>query len=136
SGSTVGTARPVIDTLRQKGYRVGLVKMKMFRPFPKKLARSALGGKNKVLVIDRNLSPGQGGIFHQELKGALCGSEAANQMYGFISGLGGADITPALIEKAIMFTINATRPPEEPIWLGLAAWDGEDEYDKATVKIQ
>jgi pyruvate/2-oxoacid:ferredoxin oxidoreductase alpha subunit len=136
SGSTVGTARPVIDALRQKGHRVGLVKMKMFRPFPKKLAREKLGGKGKILVIDRNLSPGQGGIFYQELKGALCGAVAADQMYGFISGLGGADITSALIEKAIMFTVNASLPPEEPVWLGLAAWDGEDAYDKATIKIQ
>jgi pyruvate/2-oxoacid:ferredoxin oxidoreductase alpha subunit len=136
SGSTVGTARPVIDDLRQKGHRVGLVKMKMFRPFPKKLARERLEGKGKILVIDRNLSPGQGGIFYQELRGALCGAASADQMYGFISGLGGADITPALIEKAIMFTIRAARPPDEPIWLGLSAWEGEDAYDKATVKIQ
>ena len=134
SGSTVGTARPVIDGMREKGYRVGLVKMKMFRPFPRELARRVLEGKGKVLVIDRNLSPGQGGIFHQELKGALCGRDT-QQIYGFVSGLGGTDITPALIEKAIMYTINADHPPEDAIWLGLAAWDDEDEYDRTTVKV-
>jgi pyruvate/2-oxoacid:ferredoxin oxidoreductase alpha subunit len=135
SGSTVGTARPVIDAMRLKGFSVGLVKLKMFRPFPAKLARVALGDKQKVLVIDRNLSPGQGGIFCQELRGALCDTRAAGQMYGFISGLGGSDITPSLIEKAFMFTINARRPSEEPIWLGLDGWDSEDEYDNACIKI-
>lgn len=135
SGSAVGTARSVIDALRLRGFRVGLVKMKMFRPFPRKLAREALEGKTKALVIDRNLSPGQGGIFHQELKGAMCGTAAVPQFYGFIAGLGGADITPDLIEKAIMFTISTDQPPEDAIWLGLSRWEGEDAYDRATIKI-
>jgi len=135
SGSTVGTARPVIDAMRQKGLRVGLVKMKMFRPFPRNLVRRILDIKGKILVIDRNLSPGQGGIFCQELKWALCGTAGAEQIYSFIAGLGGADITPALIEKAILFTINAAYPPQDAIWLGLDPWENEDAYDRETIKI-
>ncbi len=135
SGSTVGTARSVIDALRYKGHRVGLVKMKMFRPFPKKAVRQALQGKQKLLVIDRNLSPGQGGIFCQELRGALCGTFATDRIYSFIAGLGGADITPALIEKAIIYTIDAEHPPENAIWLGLAPREYEDAYDRTTIKI-
>ena len=136
SGSAVGTCRSVIDSMRREGFSVGMIKIKMFRPFPRTLLMDALKDKRKVLVIERDLSPGQGGIFCQELKWALSGTPVANQTYGFVSGLGGADITPQLIEKAIRFTMDADRPIQDVIWLGLSLEKDEDDYDRNALKIQ
>lgn len=100
--------------------------MKMFRPFPLGLVRGALGGKRKIAVIERDLSPGQCGIFYQEIKWALNTGKGDHAIiYGFVAGLGGADITPGLIEKAILFTMVKKRPPGEVIWLGLPASKGD-----------
>lgn len=136
SGSHVGTCRQVIDLLRGEGYKVGLVKLRMFRPFPKDLVRRALLGKEKIAVIERDISLGQCGIFYQEIKWALnTGVSPSPPVYGFISGLGGADITPGLIEKAIRFAREAGPPKQETIWLGIADKETEDDYDRETLKI-
>jgi pyruvate/2-oxoacid:ferredoxin oxidoreductase alpha subunit len=135
-GSAVGTCRYVIDSLREKSYKVGLIKLKMFRPFPTELIRKAVSGKKKLAIIDRDLSPGQGGIINQEVKWALY-TNLENQripIYGFISGLGGADISPELIEKAILFTLKENPPISEVIWLGRVKETG-DYYDKNCIKI-
>lgn len=127
SGSAVGTARYVVDMMRERGYKIGLVKLKMFRPFPVGLVRETLRGKKKVAVIERDLSPGQCGIFYQEIKWAL--NEPRKKEYetifGFVAGLGGADITPALIEKAILYTLEEEAPQQEVIWLGLPVNEGK-----------
>jgi pyruvate/2-oxoacid:ferredoxin oxidoreductase alpha subunit len=121
SGSAVGTCRGVIDRMRGQGHRVGLVKLKMFRPFPRELIREALKGKKKIAVIERDLSVGQCGIFCQEIKWALNTNvdHEFTPIYGFIAGLGGLDITPALMEKAIHFTMKEDPPQQEVLWLGL-----------------
>jgi pyruvate ferredoxin oxidoreductase alpha subunit len=136
SGSAVGTCRSVVEALREEGYPVGMVKLKMFRPFPCELVRKALENRKKILVIERDLSPGQGGIFCQEVKWAMSGSDNADQIYGFIAGLGGEDITPQLIEKAIRFTLDAVHPVQDAIWLGLSLHEDKDDYDRNTIKIR
>lgn len=137
SGSAVGTCRQVINSLHDTGQKVGLVKMKMFRPFPRELVRKALSGRQKIAVIDRNLSPGQCGIFYHEIKWAL--NMNINHkfipVYGFVSGLGGADITARLIEKAIQYTMREEPPEQEVIWLGLEEKKISDDYDKNAIKI-
>jgi len=130
-GSAVGTAREVINDLQRRGYKVGLVKMKMFRPFPLDRIRQALGGKKKIVVIERDISSGQSGIFNQEIKWALYNNIP---IYGFVGGLGGEDITPELIQKAIMYAIENDPPQQEAIFLGLEKEDIDD-YDRRTVKI-
>jgi len=136
NGSSVGTARQVINKLKDEGHKVGLVKLKMFRPFPVEKIRKALGGKKKVAVIERDISSGQCGIFYQEIKWALYNSWSNHvpHVYGFVGGLGGEDITPGLIEKAIMYTIENDPPEQEAIWLGLEK-EEKDDYDKRTVKV-
>ena len=130
-GSAVGTARQVIDDLKAKGQKVGLVKLKMFRPFPLEKIRKALRNRKKVLVIERDISSGQCGIIYQEIRWALRNNTL---IYGFVGGLGGEDITPELIEKAIMYTIENDPPEQEAIWLGLRK-EEKDDYDKKTVKV-
>jgi pyruvate ferredoxin oxidoreductase alpha subunit len=131
-GSTFGTCRTVIESLRDKGYKVGLVKLKMFRPFPRELIRRVLTGRKKIAVIERDLSPGQCGIIYQEIKWAL---HTNVPMYGFVSGLGGGDITPELIDKAILFSLREDPPQHEVIWLGLVKKETTDEFDRISIKI-
>lgn len=134
AGSAVGTCRYVIDRLREAGHKVGLIKLKMFRPFPRELVRKALAGRKKVAVIERDMIPGQGGIFCQEIKWALSDVGQFIPVYGFVSGLGGNDITTKLIEKAIQYTVRE-EPPSDVIWLGLSPKKVSDEYDKRAIKI-
>jgi pyruvate/2-oxoacid:ferredoxin oxidoreductase alpha subunit len=81
AGTAVGTCREAIADLRSKGEKVGLLKIKMFRPFPVQRLCEALGHAKKVAVIDRNCSFGVGGIFAQELKAALCHLDHRPQVY-------------------------------------------------------
>ena len=136
-GSAVGTGKYVVDRLREQGHQVGLVKMRMFRPFPKALVRKALGGRKKIAVIERDCIPGQGGVVYQELKAALnIPGVKGIPMYGFVSGLGGSDISPQLIEKAILYTMENDLPEKEVIWLGLGERErGDDDGDRGYVKI-
>jgi pyruvate/2-oxoacid:ferredoxin oxidoreductase alpha subunit len=101
TATVASTARSVIDKLRLQGKRVGLVKPRLFRPFPYEEIRKALTGISKVAVIDRNISPGHHGIFHQEIKSSMYNANISNRPYivGFVAGLGGRDVTPETINE-------------------------------------
>jgi pyruvate/2-oxoacid:ferredoxin oxidoreductase alpha subunit len=118
SGTVTSTARLVIDRLRAEGEKVGLLKVRLFRPFPTSFVREHLLGIPKIAVIDRNISFGHGGIFAQEIKSALY-NHGQPPLFGFIAGLGGRDITPELIEEIIEYALSHDRPEEEIIWMGV-----------------
>ncbi len=121
SGTVTSTARAVVDARRAAGERVGLLKMKMFRPFPTALLRDALRGVPRVAVLDRNISPGHGGIFAEELRSALYDIPDAErpELFGFVLGLGGRDITPAVIDEVIEKTRAGVVPSREDLWVGV-----------------
>jgi len=119
SSTITSTSRVVIDELREQGVPVGLLKVRLFRPFPAQIVRQALAGVSKVAVIDRNLCPGVGGIFAQEIKAALYNDGHCPPIFGFIAGLGGRDVTPDLIQEVISFTFEHDAPPEPILWRGV-----------------
>jgi pyruvate ferredoxin oxidoreductase alpha subunit len=119
SGTVTSTARIVLRDLRKKGEKVGLLKLKMFRPFPVEEVRKVLKGAKKVAVIDRNFSFGASGIFAQELRAALCNLPKHPAVFGYIAGIGGRDVTPALIEDIYWKTKKNKLPDKESIWMGL-----------------
>jgi pyruvate/2-oxoacid:ferredoxin oxidoreductase alpha subunit len=119
AGTTASTCRQVIADLRSKGHRVGLLKLKMFRPFPIGLIADALAQAQKVAVIDRNCSFGAGGIFAQEIRSALCNADAKPAVFSYIAGLGGRDVTPETITEIYQQTKTSTRTPQQSIWIGL-----------------
>jgi pyruvate/2-oxoacid:ferredoxin oxidoreductase alpha subunit len=125
SGTVTSTARYVVDQRREKGEAVGLLKVKMFRPFPTERLRRALAGRKSVAVLDRNISPGHGGIFAEEIRAALYDVELTRRpaIYGYIIGLGGRDVTPAVIEECLDRTREAARagraPEREDLWVGV-----------------
>jgi pyruvate/2-oxoacid:ferredoxin oxidoreductase alpha subunit len=117
SGSMTGTARMAIDSLRKGGLKIGLLKIKAFRPFPSKEVESALQSVAKVAVIDRNISIGKEGIFCQELKSALYNSTVRPPIYGYIAGLDGLDVSPEILEGIALEVLNKEGPNDLPIWI-------------------
>jgi pyruvate/2-oxoacid:ferredoxin oxidoreductase alpha subunit len=96
-GSMCGTAREAVDELRAAGIPAGLLKVRLFRPLPAEALRAALAGARDVLVLDRNFSPGAGGVLHQELRGALFGMKNAPGVHGYLAGVGGVNVPVAKI---------------------------------------
>lgn len=119
SSTVTGTARTVIDEMREKGKKVGLLKIRFFRPFPFDDVKSVLLNAEKVAVIDRNISYGSGGIFFQEVKSALYNEKKRPPIFGFITGLGGRDVTPEIIREIIEYTEKNERPEENILWRGV-----------------
>jgi pyruvate/2-oxoacid:ferredoxin oxidoreductase alpha subunit len=118
AGTIASTCRIVADRCRTKGLRVGVLKIRLFRPFPEEEIRQALRNTTKVAVIDRDFSPGCGGIFAQEIKSVLQGAESGLPVYPFIAGLGGKDVTDGDIEQIIEQTHQLPKPGEIK-WIGL-----------------
>jgi len=119
SSSFTSPARAAVMSLREKGYPVGLLKVKTFRPFPVEKVRELLGDRRKVIVADRNISFGKGGIFADEIKGALFNLEKKPQLFGYVIGLGGRDITPQSLEEIVMDAMDKKSAESEIIWKGL-----------------
>jgi pyruvate/2-oxoacid:ferredoxin oxidoreductase alpha subunit len=121
SGTITSTARYVVDEMRERGEAVGLLKVKMFRPFPTDLLRKALAGVPRAAVLDRNISPGHGGIFAEEIRSALydLAPERRPTLYGYVVGLGGRDVTPEVIRDIVGKTRGAPAPQREDLWVGV-----------------
>lgn len=93
-GAFATKARDAVDQLRADGQRVGLVRLRLMRPYPVTAIGRALTGARGVAVIDQNLSMGKGGVLHTELASALVGAPYAPPMLvSYIGGLGGRDVT-------------------------------------------
>jgi pyruvate/2-oxoacid:ferredoxin oxidoreductase alpha subunit len=109
-GSMCGTAREAVDAMRDAGEAVGLLKIRLFRPLPAQALRVALEGVPDVIVLDRNHSPGLGGILHQELRGALYGVAAPPRVHGFLAGVGGVNVSPDKIAQLVHEALH--QPPQ------------------------
>lgn len=100
-GSMCGTARDAVDAMREAGEAIGLVKVRLFRPLPALELREALTGVDEVIVLDRNYSPGHGGVLHQELRSALYGTAVPPRIHGLLAGVGGVNVSPAKIVEFV-----------------------------------
>jgi pyruvate/2-oxoacid:ferredoxin oxidoreductase alpha subunit len=89
-GAITSTARLATAALRKAGRRVGLVKLRAFRPFPAARLRATLARARAVVVIERDIS----GAIYQELRHALFGSRPCPAVLGRVAGIGGRDVTP------------------------------------------
>lgn len=109
-GSICGTIKDVVDEQREQGKKVGLVRVRSYRPFPKEAIKAAVGDA-KLAVLDKDISFSVGGALYADVKTAV-----DNPTYNYIIGLGGRDITPSDIEEIIEKTENPTKEVE---WIGL-----------------
>jgi len=123
--SIASVAHDVIDELRRKGRKVGLLRVRMFRPFPREEIAAVLEKASRVAVIDRNLSYGRSGILALEVRAALYGGEKQPPVFGFITGLAGLSVTPGRILEIIDYTSTHQKPESEMIWMGIPPWEDE-----------
>ncbi len=93
-GSFGETAMEVVDMLREEGEKVGVVKIRLWRPFPMDEFRKAVLGKKALIVLDRAISFGaQGGPVAMELRSALYGQKGAPAVVNYVAGLAGRDVS-------------------------------------------
>ncbi len=106
-GSVLGTIKDVVDELRKSGKKIGVLKIRSFRPFPEEEIVSVLRNASNVIVVEKAISPGKGGILSMEIRDVLfkhkIGSITVN---GYTIGLGGRDITPKNIRDLVMRAEN------------------------------
>lgn len=119
SGTAVGTARVVVDEFRKKGIPVGLIKIRVLRPFPYNEIRELMSRMSKVAIVDRNISFGCGGIFSQEVRAALYNYTSKPVIFNFVAGLGGRDITPTVLSDIVNYVLTNSLPDKDIIWFGL-----------------
>jgi pyruvate ferredoxin oxidoreductase alpha subunit len=100
-GSISGTIKDVVDELRDKGRKVGLVRLKTFRPFPRDAVVKALRGAREIAVIEKGGSFGAGGIVTPDLKDCLYDAGLRIPVSGFCVQLGGREVTPDGIREII-----------------------------------
>lgn len=111
AGSVSQTVKSLLPSLNGGEIKTGLLRLKLFRPFPgEELIKAFRSSKAKeVMVIDRNISPGAGGIFTQEVRSVLQGANFQGRVYQ-LNLAGGMDLTPELLQKALD---RAAKIPEE-----------------------
>jgi len=121
-GSMAGTMKDAVDNLRSGGDRVGLVKIRSYRPFPYEEIWEAVKGAKALAVVDANLSLGSEGAIGMDLKAKLYGAPNAPMVVDVIAGLGGRDVNESRIKK-IVEKVNEAQASgyflREPYWAGL-----------------
>ena len=91
-GSVASQARVAFKKLRAEGLKIGIVSLKLFRPFPHEDLRDFFKDKENIIVFDRDIGYGYEGVLSYELKAALYGLKNKPNIKGFIVGLGGRDV--------------------------------------------
>ena len=119
AGTITSVTRLAVDELRADGVKAGLMKLRLFRPCPVETWRRALERASKVIVIDRNLSMGSGGIFAAEVQTALYPLSRRPLIFPVIAGLGGRDVTPRDVTGMAGRVLDADQPTETPLFWGL-----------------
>jgi len=110
ANSTAGTAKVVVDQLREEGLKVGLLKPRVFRPFPARELAEALGHLKALAVMDRAISFGamdNAGPLFIELVSALALHGVDMPLADYVYGLGGRDIRPGEIESVYRDMLRA-----------------------------
>lgn len=116
--SIATTAREVVRARRAQGEKVGLIKLKMFRPFPSGALAELLQGVKKVGVLDRNYGASVGGIFGVEIKAALQGRAPGLMVQDYMTGVGGGDVTQTMVQE-VLDDLLARSSAGRPVWKGL-----------------
>ncbi len=99
-GSVVGTIKEAVDRLRAGGKKVGLLKIRSFRPFPAAAVKELLRGAEMAIVIDRSFSASAGGILGSEIKANLY-HQNGPVLFNYIAGIGGRELYPHSIMEIV-----------------------------------
>jgi pyruvate ferredoxin oxidoreductase alpha subunit len=108
-GSFGETAMTAVDKMRNEGKVVGLLKLRLWRPFPFEELREAVGNAQTLIVVDRALSfGGPGGPAYSEIRSALYSEKKRPKIIGFVGGLGGRDLTVTEFEGMVKRGLEIT----------------------------
>ena len=122
SGTVATTLRDIVDECRAGGERVGMIRIKMFRPFPVRKVQELCAGAVKIGVLDRNYSAGSGGVFCHEVRAALQERLRLDGrgplVQGYLAGVGGGDVVPGLVREAVA-DLARREAAGEPLWMGI-----------------
>jgi pyruvate/2-oxoacid:ferredoxin oxidoreductase alpha subunit len=122
AGSVAATAKDVVDALRANGRRVGLARIRAFRPFPHDEIRSLASKLEGIAVLDRSYTFGAAGAMFTEVKASVYSCQKRPVMKNYIAGLGGRDITPKILERIFEdIQVIAKRGAEDEVeWVDVA----------------
>ena len=112
-----GTAKVVADVLREKGEKVGVVRLKMFRPFPAAEIAKAVSGAKAVMVFEKAMSFGAvTNPLAMEVRSALYDLEKRPLVTDFVVGLGGRDVPPETFVEGIEMTRKYIEKGKAPLY--------------------
>jgi len=97
-GTLASTIERAVDRLRERGVKAGGLRVRLFRPFPAQSLRELLGRVPRVAVLDRDISPGFGGVLWGECRSCVSGEVL---MQNYMLGLGGGDVRPEHVEQLV-----------------------------------
>jgi pyruvate ferredoxin oxidoreductase alpha subunit len=119
-GTIASTARVVIDDLRAEGKKVGLIKLKCYRPFPVDDIMALAEKYHAIGVIDRNVSLGGGGNVLNETRSAIYDMADRPKVLGFHTGMAGDEVTTGMIKRIAEKTLRAVTEPVSTAveWVG------------------
>jgi pyruvate ferredoxin oxidoreductase alpha subunit len=115
-GTLASTSRVAVDNLRKQGKKIGLVKLKSYRPFPDEEFRALAKHIHTIGVIDRNISLGENGISYGSIRSAVYDMKDRPKVLGFYAGLAGREVRVQDIEKAAELTLKGAEAA--PTWIG------------------
>ncbi|MEJ2542046.1 MAG: pyruvate ferredoxin oxidoreductase [Gemmatimonadota bacterium] len=118
SATVATTAREVVRMRRSAGERVGLVTLRMFRPFPTEHLIEACAAATRVGVLDRDYAAGIGGVWAQDVRAAFQGRRDDLLVQGYLTGIGGGDVTVERVEE-VLTDLTQRELPGDPVWIGL-----------------
>jgi len=117
--SSAGTAKDAVDELRNEGKKVGLIKPKLFRPFPYKEMRDTLVRFPVVGVLDRSLAFGAYSPLYSEIRNSLFEAEKKPKIQNYVYGLGGRDLFKAEVKKTFEELLSQNVDSENHRYIGL-----------------
>ncbi len=120
-GTIGSTAKDVVDSMRDEGYKVGVARVRYFRPFPVDEIRALAKKTSMIGVVDRSYSFGPGADLYAETKSVLFGHTSI-PVKGYVMGLGGRDITPETLRKVFDDMLSIAKEgvvDKEVEWVGL-----------------
>jgi len=122
AGSVAATAMDVVDAMRAKNVRVGLARIRAFRPFPHEELRALAGKVEGIAVLDRSFTFGAAGAMFTEVKASIYSCQKRPVVKNYIAGLGGRDITPRILEKIFedMLVVSKRGAEDEVEWVDVA----------------
>jgi len=96
-GSVLGTIKDTVDDMRERGRKIGVLGITCFRPWPAVAVRNALKGAKRVVVLEKSLAVGMGGIVGNNVSASFSGSP--DRVHTVIAGLGGRSITRSSLQR-------------------------------------